>query len=167
MAWAGGGGPGPTPHPPTARAGLHSAGPQAVDTLKTERLGHGYHTLEDEALYTRLRQANMHFEVRVGGEHPEGRTGRPWEARRVQEAEAQGQPWWEWAAGLGAAGAGRKPGLTGPGIQRPGGWRLQPRPGGGVGRVRVAATRLLFQVCPWSSYLTGAWKPGMEHAVIR
>uniref|UniRef100_A0A8D0QAV3 Adenosine deaminase n=1 Tax=Sus scrofa TaxID=9823 RepID=A0A8D0QAV3_PIG len=98
---------------------------------------------------------------------PGGRTGRPWEARRVQEAEAQGQPWWEWAAGLGAAGAGRKPGLTGPGIQRPGGWRLQPRPGGGVGRVRVAATRLLFQVCPWSSYLTGAWKPGTEHAVIR
>uniref|UniRef100_A0A8D0Q984 Adenosine deaminase n=1 Tax=Sus scrofa TaxID=9823 RepID=A0A8D0Q984_PIG len=57
---------------------------EAVDTLKTERLGHGYHTLEDEALYTRLRQANMHFEV-----------------------------------------------------------------------------------CPWSSYLTGAWKPGTEHAVIR
>lgn len=75
MAWAGGGGPGPTPHTPTARAGLHSAGPQAVDTLKTERLGHGYHTLEDEALYTRLRQANMHFEVRVGGEHPEGGPG--------------------------------------------------------------------------------------------
>uniref|UniRef100_A0A8D0VNC7 Adenosine deaminase n=1 Tax=Sus scrofa TaxID=9823 RepID=A0A8D0VNC7_PIG len=70
--------------PATAHAGLHSAGPQAVDTLKTERLGHGYHTLEDEALYTRLRQANMHFEV-----------------------------------------------------------------------------------CPWSSYLTGAWKPGTEHAVIR
>uniref|UniRef100_A0A4X1TTU1 Adenosine deaminase n=1 Tax=Sus scrofa TaxID=9823 RepID=A0A4X1TTU1_PIG len=75
---------GPHSPPPTARAGLHSAGPQAVDTLKTERLGHGYHTLEDEALYTRLRQANMHFEV-----------------------------------------------------------------------------------CPWSSYLTGAWKPGTEHAVIR
>lgn len=38
--------------------------PQAVDILKTERLGHGYHTLEDEALYHRLRQENMHFEVR-------------------------------------------------------------------------------------------------------
>jgi adenosine deaminase len=35
-----------------------------VDILKTERLGHGYHTLEDEALYHRLRQENMHFEVR-------------------------------------------------------------------------------------------------------
>uniref|UniRef100_A0A452VNM1 Adenosine deaminase n=1 Tax=Ursus maritimus TaxID=29073 RepID=A0A452VNM1_URSMA len=57
---------------------------EAVDTLKTERLGHGYHTLEDEALYARLRQENMHFEV-----------------------------------------------------------------------------------CPWSSYLTGAWKLGTEHAVVR
>ncbi|XP_010590011.1 adenosine deaminase isoform X1 [Loxodonta africana] len=57
---------------------------EAVDRLKTERLGHGYHTLEDEALYSRLRQENMHFEV-----------------------------------------------------------------------------------CPWSSYLTGAWKPDTEHAVIR
>ncbi|KAM4842354.1 adenosine deaminase [Thomomys bottae] len=57
---------------------------EAVDILKTERLGHGYHTLEDEALYKRLRQENMHFEV-----------------------------------------------------------------------------------CPWSSYLTGAWNPKMEHAVVR
>ncbi|XP_037668397.1 adenosine deaminase isoform X1 [Choloepus didactylus] len=57
---------------------------EAVDNLKTERLGHGYHTLEDEALYNRLRQENMHFEV-----------------------------------------------------------------------------------CPWSSYLTGAWKPDTEHAVVR
>ncbi|XP_006839410.1 PREDICTED: adenosine deaminase [Chrysochloris asiatica] len=57
---------------------------EAVDRLKTERLGHGYHTLEDEALYSRLRQENMHFEV-----------------------------------------------------------------------------------CPWSSYLTGAWKPGTQHAVVR
>ncbi|XP_054429678.1 adenosine deaminase isoform X2 [Pteronotus mesoamericanus] len=57
---------------------------EAVDMLKTERLGHGYHTLEDEALYNRLRQQNMHFEV-----------------------------------------------------------------------------------CPWSSYLTGAWKPDTEHPVIR
>uniref|UniRef100_A0A452VNI3 Adenosine deaminase n=1 Tax=Ursus maritimus TaxID=29073 RepID=A0A452VNI3_URSMA len=68
--------------PPWTR--LHSASLQAVDTLKTERLGHGYHTLEDEALYARLRQENMHFEV-----------------------------------------------------------------------------------CPWSSYLTGAWKLGTEHAVVR
>ncbi|XP_037598915.1 adenosine deaminase isoform X4 [Cebus imitator] len=57
---------------------------EAVDILKTERLGHGYHTLEDQDLYDRLRQANMHFEV-----------------------------------------------------------------------------------CPWSSYLTGAWKPDTEHAVVR
>ncbi|XP_016047086.1 adenosine deaminase [Erinaceus europaeus] len=57
---------------------------EAVDNLKTERLGHGYHTLEDEALYKRLLERNMHFEV-----------------------------------------------------------------------------------CPWSSYLTSAWKPDTEHAVIR
>ncbi|XP_019492493.1 PREDICTED: adenosine deaminase isoform X4 [Hipposideros armiger] len=57
---------------------------EAVDILRTERVGHGYHTVEDEALYKRLLQENMHFEV-----------------------------------------------------------------------------------CPWSSYLTGAWKPGTEHAVIR
>ncbi|XP_048205437.1 adenosine deaminase isoform X2 [Perognathus longimembris pacificus] len=57
---------------------------EAVDVLKTERLGHGYHTLEDEALYQRLRKENMHFEI-----------------------------------------------------------------------------------CPWSSYLTGAWDPKMEHAVVR
>ena len=36
---------------------------EAVDTLKTERLGHGYHTLQDEALYDRLQQENMHFEI--------------------------------------------------------------------------------------------------------
>ncbi|XP_040302902.1 adenosine deaminase isoform X1 [Herpailurus yagouaroundi] len=57
---------------------------QAVDTLKTERVGHGYHTLDDEALYTRLRRRNLHFEV-----------------------------------------------------------------------------------CPWSSYLTGAWKSDTEHPVVR
>ncbi|XP_073930928.1 adenosine deaminase isoform X4 [Castor canadensis] len=39
---------------------------EAVDILKTERLGHGYHTLEDEALYHRLRQENMHFEAIPG-----------------------------------------------------------------------------------------------------
>ncbi|KAF6087270.1 adenosine deaminase [Phyllostomus discolor] len=57
---------------------------EAVDRLKTERLGHGYHALDDETLYTKLRQDNMHFEV-----------------------------------------------------------------------------------CPWSSYLTGAWKSTTEHPVVR
>ncbi|KAM6147366.1 adenosine deaminase isoform 2-T2 [Erethizon dorsatum] len=57
---------------------------EAVDILKTERVGHGYHTLEDKALYDRLRKENMHFEV-----------------------------------------------------------------------------------CPWSSYLTGAWKAETEHPAIR
>ncbi|EHH50009.1 Adenosine deaminase [Macaca fascicularis] len=64
--------------------GLAEVVKEAVDILKTERLGHGYHTLEDQALYDRLRQENMHFEI-----------------------------------------------------------------------------------CPWSSYLTGAWKPDTEHAVVR
>lgn len=44
-----------------------SASLQAVDILKTERVGHGYHTLEDEALYNRLLKENMHFEVRRQG----------------------------------------------------------------------------------------------------
>lgn len=62
----------PAPPAPEAHAGLHDACPQAVDTLKTERLGHGYHTLEDATLYNRLRQENMHFEVRGrGGEDRE------------------------------------------------------------------------------------------------
>lgn len=46
--------------PPTLASPPHL---QAVDVLKTERVGHGYHTVEDEALYNRLRQENMHFEV--------------------------------------------------------------------------------------------------------
>ncbi|XP_037355164.1 adenosine deaminase [Talpa occidentalis] len=57
---------------------------QAVERLKTERLGHGYHTIEDPALYAKLLAENMHFEV-----------------------------------------------------------------------------------CPRSSYLTGAWRPETEHAVVR
>ncbi|KAM7126896.1 adenosine deaminase [Molossus nigricans] len=57
---------------------------EAVDRLKAERVGHGYHTLDDEALYKRLREENMHFEV-----------------------------------------------------------------------------------CPWSSFLTGSWKPDTVHPVIR
>ncbi|XP_063576607.1 adenosine deaminase isoform X3 [Pongo abelii] len=75
-----------SPFQEAVKSGIHRtvhAG-EAVDILKTERLGHGYHTLEDQALYDRLRQENMHFEI-----------------------------------------------------------------------------------CPWSSYLTGAWKPDTEHAVVR
>ena len=77
----------PTPPAPEARAGLHAACPQAVDTLKTERLGHGYHTLEDAALYNRLLQENMHFEVR----------GRGGEARKAVQS----------GAGPGAQGRGQ------------------------------------------------------------
>ncbi|XP_066092008.1 adenosine deaminase isoform X1 [Saccopteryx bilineata] len=77
------------------KSGIHrtvhagEAGPaevvkEAVDRLKTERLGHGYHTLDDDVLYNRLKQQNMHFEI-----------------------------------------------------------------------------------CPWSSYLTGSWNPDTDHPVVR
>ncbi|XP_016105271.1 adenosine deaminase-like isoform X1 [Sinocyclocheilus grahami] len=36
---------------------------EAVEVLKAERIGHGYHTLEDQALYNQLLQQNMHFEM--------------------------------------------------------------------------------------------------------
>lgn len=87
------------PHP-----GLPSASLQAVDTLKAERLGHGYHTLEDEALYKRLRQENVHFEVPGTGED---RGGKP---RGSQEPKEQGELWWVWAVGTKAAGGWRETG---------------------------------------------------------
>ena len=80
----------PAPPAPEAHAGLHAVCPQAVDTLKTERLGHGYHTLEDATLYNRLRQENMHFEVR----------GRGGEDREVVQS----------GAGSGARGRGQRHG---------------------------------------------------------
>ncbi|XP_051280051.1 adenosine deaminase isoform X2 [Dicentrarchus labrax] len=36
---------------------------EAVEVLKAERVGHGYRTLEDQALYKDLLKKNMHFEV--------------------------------------------------------------------------------------------------------
>uniref|UniRef100_A0A3Q4BEH4 Adenosine deaminase n=1 Tax=Mola mola TaxID=94237 RepID=A0A3Q4BEH4_MOLML len=36
---------------------------EAVEVLKAERVGHGYRTLEDQALYRKLLAQNMHFEV--------------------------------------------------------------------------------------------------------
>ncbi|XP_063028308.1 adenosine deaminase-like [Melospiza melodia melodia] len=36
---------------------------QAVYVLKTERVGHGYHVLEDPELYKQLLKTKMHFEV--------------------------------------------------------------------------------------------------------
>lgn len=36
---------------------------EAVDVLKAERVGHGYTTIQDPELYTRLLQQNMHFEM--------------------------------------------------------------------------------------------------------
>ncbi|XP_055043706.2 adenosine deaminase isoform X1 [Misgurnus anguillicaudatus] len=36
---------------------------EAVDVLKAERIGHGYHTIEDEVLYKRLLEKKTHFET--------------------------------------------------------------------------------------------------------
>ncbi|XP_075032913.1 adenosine deaminase [Mixophyes fleayi] len=36
---------------------------EAVEVLKTERIGHGYHTIEDPNLYKELLNKNMHFET--------------------------------------------------------------------------------------------------------
>ncbi|XP_077316348.1 adenosine deaminase-like [Lithobates pipiens] len=36
---------------------------EAVDVLKAERIGHGYHTIEDPTLYKELLNRNMHFEI--------------------------------------------------------------------------------------------------------
>ncbi|XP_066529219.1 adenosine deaminase [Hoplias malabaricus] len=36
---------------------------EAVEVLKAERIGHGYHTIEDQALYKQLLEDNMHFEM--------------------------------------------------------------------------------------------------------
>lgn len=36
---------------------------QAVDKLYARRVGHGYHVLDDEGLYERMRQSRIHFEV--------------------------------------------------------------------------------------------------------
>lgn len=36
---------------------------EAVDGMKAERVAHGYKVLEDEGLYKRLRDLDIHFEV--------------------------------------------------------------------------------------------------------
>ncbi|KAM4622514.1 adenosine deaminase [Discoglossus pictus] len=36
---------------------------EAVEVLKAERIGHGYHTVEDPVLYKELLEKRMHFEV--------------------------------------------------------------------------------------------------------
>uniref|UniRef100_A0A147AT74 Adenosine deaminase n=1 Tax=Fundulus heteroclitus TaxID=8078 RepID=A0A147AT74_FUNHE len=36
---------------------------EAVEVLKAERVGHGYRTLEDQVLYQKLLNENMHFEI--------------------------------------------------------------------------------------------------------
>ncbi|KAM4691738.1 adenosine deaminase-like [Rhinophrynus dorsalis] len=57
-----------------ARCGIHrtvhagEAGPpsvvrEAIEVLKAERIGHGYHTLQDSELYNQILNMNMHFEM--------------------------------------------------------------------------------------------------------
>jgi len=36
---------------------------KALDVLHAERIGHGYHVLEDEALYRRIIDERIHVEV--------------------------------------------------------------------------------------------------------
>ncbi|XP_036447303.1 adenosine deaminase [Colossoma macropomum] len=36
---------------------------EAVEVLKAERIGHGYHTVKDPELYQQLLKENMHFEI--------------------------------------------------------------------------------------------------------
>uniref|UniRef100_A0A8C5QCM3 Adenosine deaminase n=1 Tax=Leptobrachium leishanense TaxID=445787 RepID=A0A8C5QCM3_9ANUR len=36
---------------------------EAIDVLKAERIGHGYHVIEDPVLYKELLEKDMHFEV--------------------------------------------------------------------------------------------------------
>ncbi|XP_030069322.1 adenosine deaminase-like [Microcaecilia unicolor] len=36
---------------------------EAVEILKAERIGHGYHTIEDPVLYKSLLEKNLHFEL--------------------------------------------------------------------------------------------------------
>ncbi|KAI5609075.1 adenosine deaminase [Silurus asotus] len=43
--------------------GLPSVVREAVEVLKAERIGHGYHTVEDQDLYKQLLKQNMHFEI--------------------------------------------------------------------------------------------------------
>ena len=38
--------------------------PQAIEELGAERIGHGYHVLDDETIYQLARDKKIHFEVR-------------------------------------------------------------------------------------------------------
>lgn len=140
--------------------GLLSASLQAVDRLKAERVGHGYHTLDDEALYNRLREKNMHFEV-PGREDRGGKPGASGSRRSwALKLPGGGGRLGGWLMGVG----NREASVT---TARIGG--SSPRALGGVCTAWkcLPATHLLFQVCPWSSYLTGSWKPDTEHPVVR
>ena len=37
---------------------------EAIEVLKADRIGHGYHVLDDESIYELAKTANVHFEVR-------------------------------------------------------------------------------------------------------
>ncbi|KAG2461899.1 ADA deaminase, partial [Polypterus senegalus] len=51
-------------HIPTSKwARIQIFASKAVEVLKAERIGHGYHTIEDDLLYKELLKQNMHFET--------------------------------------------------------------------------------------------------------
>uniref|UniRef100_A0A2D4NAP8 Adenosine deaminase n=1 Tax=Micrurus spixii TaxID=129469 RepID=A0A2D4NAP8_9SAUR len=45
---------------------------EAVNILKAERIGHGYHVFEDEQLYKQLLEKNIHFELCPWSSHLTG-----------------------------------------------------------------------------------------------
>ncbi|XP_070600799.1 adenosine deaminase [Erythrolamprus reginae] len=45
---------------------------EAVNLLKAERIGHGYHVFQDEELYKQLLKQNIHFEVCLWSSHLTG-----------------------------------------------------------------------------------------------
>ena len=36
---------------------------QAIEELGAERIGHGYHVMEDDKIYQLAKEKNIHFEV--------------------------------------------------------------------------------------------------------
>lgn len=51
---------------------------QALDVMCAERIGHGYHALDDAALYARMRANNIHFEVCPISSRCTGSAIKPW-----------------------------------------------------------------------------------------
>lgn len=46
-----------------AESGPASNAQQAIEVIKTERIGHGYHVTDDPTVYQLAKDAGIHFEV--------------------------------------------------------------------------------------------------------